>query len=390
MKKTVGIGVLILMVLTCTGQQKSKQEVLRIGIFSSLYLDSAFIQKTYRFDQKIPSFLQKGLDFALGAQLAVDSLKIKKGTNLLFTLYDIRSKQQRLPQLQKKNIFDSLNLILTDLSGSDFKQLAEIACARKIPFISVVYPNDAGIRNCPSMFLLSPTLEVHIEKIYQQLRETEPLSNIIYVTKKGGLEARIKNVFDKSNQTKEKSRFLKWKVCNASDTLNAETLLPFLDSTAQNILLVGSLDEKFAARIMETILPLSVYDIHLYGMPSWHSLPELRSSKYADLPVYYTSAFFKESDSILPSFEQKYFEKSNSRPSEISYKAFEATYLFSSILMEKGPDVLRFIREPKYRVLTPFKFKPVYHEGSIPSYQENKFVYILKREKGILTKLNED
>src|SRR6516164_6486287 len=62
-----------------------------IAVFLPLYLDSAFdASGNYRFDQNFPKYLNPGLEFYEGLELAMDSLS-KKNTSLQITVYDTRS-----------------------------------------------------------------------------------------------------------------------------------------------------------------------------------------------------------------------------------------------------------------------------------------------------------
>jgi hypothetical protein len=63
----------------------------KIAIFSPLYLDSAFDDlNNYRYEKQFPKFINPGLEFYEGVQLALDSLA-KEGTPLEVFIYDTRS-----------------------------------------------------------------------------------------------------------------------------------------------------------------------------------------------------------------------------------------------------------------------------------------------------------
>src|SRR4030095_11896618 len=74
-------------------QNISKQ---KIAVFVPLYLDSAFDSyNTYRYDKSFPKFINPGLEFYEGVQLALDSLT-KEKTQLEVFVYDTRSVQRNL------------------------------------------------------------------------------------------------------------------------------------------------------------------------------------------------------------------------------------------------------------------------------------------------------
>ena len=87
--------------LLIVAQRDSVRAVRQIALFVPLYLDSAFDESgSYRFDNSFPKFLNPGIEFFEGAQLAMDSLK-KDGVNLELTVYDTRSNQKPLARLLK-------------------------------------------------------------------------------------------------------------------------------------------------------------------------------------------------------------------------------------------------------------------------------------------------
>ena len=71
----------------------------KIAIFAPLYLDSAFDQSNeYKYAKNVfPKFINPGLEFYEGAQLALDSLN-KEGSPLEIFIYDTRSTTETLEQ----------------------------------------------------------------------------------------------------------------------------------------------------------------------------------------------------------------------------------------------------------------------------------------------------
>ena len=71
----------------------------RIAIFTPLYLDSAFDNSNeYKYAKNVfPKFINPGLEFYEGAQLALDSLN-KEGAELEIFIYDTRSTKESIQQ----------------------------------------------------------------------------------------------------------------------------------------------------------------------------------------------------------------------------------------------------------------------------------------------------
>src|SRR6476661_7864526 len=76
-----------------------------VAVFLPLYLDSAFdAAGNYRFDQNFPKYLNPGLEFYEGLELAMDSLN-KKSTSLDITVYDTRSTKKSIQQMLDEPAF---------------------------------------------------------------------------------------------------------------------------------------------------------------------------------------------------------------------------------------------------------------------------------------------
>ncbi|MCR6719979.1 MAG: hypothetical protein NVV59_06680 [Chitinophagaceae bacterium] len=77
----------------------------RIAVFAPIYLDSAFNNlNEYRYGKnEFPKFINPGLEFYEGVQMALDSLELE-GAELEVFIYDTRSAKESLAsQLQKSS-----------------------------------------------------------------------------------------------------------------------------------------------------------------------------------------------------------------------------------------------------------------------------------------------
>src|ERR1700744_1708077 len=71
----------------------------QVAVFLPLYLDSAFdAGGNYRYDKNFPKFINPGLEFYEGAQMALDTLA-KEQVKLDVHIYDTRSAKQTLQQM---------------------------------------------------------------------------------------------------------------------------------------------------------------------------------------------------------------------------------------------------------------------------------------------------
>jgi hypothetical protein len=206
----------------------------------------------------------------------------------------------------------------------------------------------------------------------------------LLVRQSGAQEERVAGYFQKMNQP-DQQRLLNYQAV-VLDSNHAELRFK-LDSTRNNRIVVGSLDEAFTERIVRILAPLrKKYNVSVIGMPNWEGFSifsKNSNSLVRDFPVVYTSPYFNsKNDSVSLWLESVYLEKYKGRPSEHAYKGMEMTVQFARYLLdmrgEAAPKKYCFYSKPN---LMPIR-KDVLSEID---YMENKHVYFLRRVNGVST-----
>ena len=166
MKKTSLLFFALLGMALANGQGKKN---IRVGLFTSLYLDSAFDQSgQYKLQNSFPRMAISGLEFYEGAVMAIDSIN-HLVPKVSMEVFDIQSKTGSISYLLQNKKIDSLDIIIAQASGSDYLELAQIAKEKNIPMVSATYPNDGGIRESPMVFIANPKINSHLQVIHNQL-----------------------------------------------------------------------------------------------------------------------------------------------------------------------------------------------------------------------------
>lgn len=366
---------------------KAQDKVYRIGVFASLYLDSAFLETEYRFDNQMPRYMLPGLEFVQGAMMAMDSVK---SAQIRLQVYDIRSAGQTLENLKAKGVFDSLNLMIGAVTGTDYRTMAALASAYRIPFVSATFPNDGGIRNNPYTIIINTTLPEHIRAIYQFLLKVWPTANLIWIRKKGVMEDRLANYLNDLNKGNGNSKLLNIRPLTVPDSFGVREIVPLLDSNRTNVIIAGSLDENFGRLLASASQQLmKTYKPVLVGMPTWENIKELQRPEMKEIEIYYTTTFYMSPASRWTNdFVKLFSEKTYARPSDLAGKGFELTYYFANLLLKHEGQVMRNLSDKSYRLFTDFDFKPVAMGGTGTDYIENKKIYLLKRQNNTLTRIN--
>lgn len=375
MKKIISILTLSFLFAGIVDAQEMQRH--KIALFTPLYLDSAFdAAGNFRYEKSGARFVNAGLDFYYGAQLALDSLQ-KRGAPLEVFICDSRSKESINYQLAKPEMKD-VEMIIAQTNGQETRMLADVAMRKKIPFISATFPNDAGVDGNPYLVILNTTLKAHVEGIYRFLQKFHSLDKIVMFRKPGTQEDLLKNYFlDYTKSTV--STPLNIKYVDVGANFLPQTLAAQLDSTKRTVVIAGSLDESFATRLTQTLAGLNKkYPVRVIGMPTWENY---NFNKASDLEIIYTSPFYYYLGSPLENrLNEEYSKTLSTKPSELFFRGYETTLRFALLLLDTGSDVSSNLSRKGNTVFTPFDIQPVFKDESnmLLDYFENKHLYFVK------------
>lgn len=356
----------------------------KIAIFAPLYLDSAFDdQNNYRYDKQFPKFINPGLEFYEGVQLALDTLA-KEGAQLEAFVYDTRARESLAPQLSKISN-DSVELILAYTNQQESWSIANAAKSNGIPYINVNLPNDAGITNNPYFVMLNSTLQTHLDHIYKYVQKNYALEPVIVFRKKGQMEDIIKSSFEDAGKS---SPSLKMKYVDLTDSFTVNQLTSKLDSNQHTVCIAGSLDENFGRRLCQQLASISKqYPLTLVGMPTFDNLTrDFPGPQYKGLEIVYSTPFYNpRADKVSQDITNYFTTKMYARPSDMVMRGYEATWRFSKLLLEYGKDLSSNINHKAFNVFRELDIQPVLNKQTNSlDYFENKRLFFVKWQDGII------
>ena len=366
-----------------------KMPTYRVAIFAPLYLDSVFSNNTFRYTQGVPKFIAPSVEFIQGAQIALDSMKMGK-ENVEAFIYDSKSYTKNISYLINNKKLDSLDLIIGSVRDMDYKQLADFALLKNIPFISSTYPNDGGITANPFTVIINSTLKAHCEAIYSYLLQNHGTDIIYLCRKKGPQEDKVAAYFKTLNEQDGKP-LLSIQILNTDSTFSSDILKNKLDSNRQSVIIGGSLDESFATGLATACYDLfETYPITLIGMPNWDGFASLQKKNDFDgFPIYFTSPYFNNKwDSYSKMLNSVYLKKYKIKPGDMVFKGFEITYMFTKLLTKYPDDFINHINDKSFKIFCDYNFRPVLlkKENTKPDYFENKHLYFIKLLNGAKSK----
>ena len=373
---------------TMLGEAQQNKPTIRAALFVSLYLDSTF-DKAGKFALKnsIPKPAVSGLEFYEGASLAIDSINAKE-TSVILETFDLKSKNGSLKTLLEKKKFDSIDLIIGQLEGLEYLQLAKISKEKNIPLVNANYPNDGGIRGSPTVFLANPKINSHIQVIFNQIEKKWPESNIIWCRRLNSHDEKVESIFKEFNGLSNNGK-VNYKTLTLNYIFSGLDIASSIDSTKNNVLIAGSLDEDFAKKFIVAVSAMErKNNIQVIGMPSWENFKEIQHRNYAEIPIFYPSAFYIPiGNKWATTFDNRFRNTLGVKSSNTAYKAFELTYYFVKLLVKYGKITVFNLDNPQFKIMTDFDFHPIkYNSMEItPDYFENKRIYFLRRLNGVVT-----
>lgn len=389
MKKLFLSVFIAVFVFACAKAQDSIVTIpkYRIAIFAPLYLDSAFdAMDNYRYANNIlPEFINPGLEFYEGAQLALDSLA-KEGKRLEVFVFDSRSSTEPLPVQLDKPIMDSMHLIIAHCSNNELRLFADAGQRRSIPVINVNVPNDGGVKGNPYFILLNPTLKTQCEGIYRYAQKYHATNPVIVFRKRGPTEDLIKNIFEDFSKNTV-SVPLKLKYVDLPDSFTARNLMPHLDSNRQFLCVAGSLNESFGKRLAQQLATLNKqYPVTVMGMPTWDAIRDFNKPEFKDLEIIYSTPFYNaKTDKVSMSITNQFNTVMYARPTDMVFRGYEVTWKYAKLLLQFGRDLSSNLTNKQYKVFTDFDIQPVLNNQTMTlDYFENKKLYFVKWQNGVV------
>lgn len=374
-----------------TNAQTDSVKKHKIAVFAPLYLDSAFdANNEYRYAKNtLPHIINPGLEFYEGVQLALDTLS-QEGAELEVFVYDTRSGKETLEQQLKSPELDDAELIIAHCSNNEMRLFANIALQKKIPFINTTIPNDAGITSNPYFVILNPTLRTQCEGIYKFIQKNYALDPIVVFRRRGSSDDIIKRLFDDYSKN-TMSVPLNMKYVTLSDSFTVSQLIPYLDSTHNTLCISGSLDVNFGKRLTFQLASINqTYPATIMGMPTWDVIKDFSKPEFNGTEIIYSTPFYNpRTDTISAGITEYFNSQLYARPSDMVFRGYETTWMFSKILMKYGKDISSNLANKENQVFTQYDIQPVINRTTMTlDYFENKKLYFIKWLDGTFKSVN--
>lgn len=362
------------------------KKVIKIGLFTPLHLDKSFDStgKNLLKPNEFPRQAISGLEVYEGAYMAVDSLN-KNGIRVRMKVFDTQSESGSISKCVEKSEFEDLDIIFGHGNLSEIQQLSVIANEYKLPFVNINLPNNKGIVNSPFTYVANPTLETHMSFLVQKINQKWANQNILWIRRNSPTDEILEKTFDEKN-AKSGLPSIPKKTLGVDPQFKWNSLVNDIDTTKNNIIVIGSLDNGFIVNFLNTFATYPKKGlIQLVGMPNIELIREIQQPKFSTLPIYYTSPIYIPANHTWAKNFSAYFKsKIYTNPSLSAYKGFELIYYFTSLYSKYGRIEMNEGEDDLFKVLDNFQFKGIKspENPDQTDYFENQGLYFIRRLNG--------
>ncbi|MBM3412826.1 MAG: hypothetical protein FJY19_05545 [Bacteroidetes bacterium] len=375
----------ILFVQPLFAQNNLPKKSVRIGLLLPLLLDSAIDQENnFKFPPKtFPKYLLPGLEFYEGALLALDSLN-KKRASVQLVVLDTRAAKQTIQEQLEALTGPPLDLLLTHCNATELRIIAAYGLKKNIPVVNVNLPNDAGITENPFLVLLNSTLRTQCIALADHIQFQYPKQQVVVFRKKGVLEDRIRSYWEEQDQTKKNT---KWSYVDLPDSFSINQLSAKLDTLKPTICISGTLDEEFGKRMAEQLATLSNqrYKASLFGLPTLGDNKDFSKPAYSGIAITYCTPYYNpRTDSVSQQVQQFFSTNLYARPSDMVLRGFEAVWKYANLLLKYPNNIASHLDANEFELFRQLQIKRVIGKEKKLDYFENKKLYFLKWQDGIL------
>lgn len=374
-------GCLLLTVIVTA--QESQRKTPDVTVLLPLYIDSAFNASGYKLGNGgIPRYMLPALDFYQGMMLAIDSLK-KEKIHLTVNFHDTKSLGGGIDSILSAESLQQTDLMIAFFNNrNEIKPVANHALEYQIPLLSYTFPNDGGVSGNPFFVLINPTLKSQLEAIFKYLQRNYPLQTIYLYKRKGVTEDLIRQTFEDLNSKTQASR-LKIKTIELNDNFTTEEATAPLDSTRENLIVCGSLQDEFAFLLTKTLGAAKNYRQTIMGMPTWETGRDL--SQLAEI-IYPTNFQTQRNEKAARAINDAYQKKMAGRANDMVYKGFESLYRFGKILVRYPDQFMQHLSDKSFNLLNDFDIRNV---NNPTDYFENKKIYFVRKYQGLIKTIRE-
>ena len=326
------------------------------------------------------------LDFYQGMMQSVtedsDSVRIE------LHVYDNWNSDSATSEILKRPELKQMDYIIGSVSSSTAKLVAEFCKANKIMNIQPFTPSKSLTSENPYHLKIAPTIDAHVDNLYQSILDSFPDANIIIYTPKNEkgmyLAQRFDSLFINYNSTAETKYQLA--MINTSDMMvngKKTSLEELINPAKTNILIITSYDEPFVQSTLRSVFEKNGKDrLIVYGLPTWLGGDILRLDYINNLHTRISDVFF--ADTSKPKtryFFENFTNRYHAEPSKYAYLGYDLLNFIMKSVKSYGKDFVPQLATQRYTGAGyKFDVNAAMKNADTINYYENNHVNVLKVE----------
>ncbi len=350
----------------------------RIDVLAPLYLHELVKGGKAVYKSHLPDKVLPGLNFYQGIKLAADTLD-SYGYHLDVHVHDIADPANTVEGLIARGRLDSTDLIIGAVQSRQIQPLAAFAKKHTVNFISALSPSDGNVKDNLYFSLLQPTLERHCEVLRSAIARKGRKANILMYHRS------IVPVDEKCFEAMTRGDEFSYTKVQMNTMMPAEKLRNFLDSNAENVIVMPIVDVAYAKQLLDQLAKsFPKFHFEVYGMPSWKGLSLLR--KEGSLPnvgiTISAPFYFDPTASAGRGFAEAFTRAFGGKPTELAYRGYETLYWYAYLLKRYGTVFNEHYRDNGAAPFTRFDLRPAVSDDEYTDYFENSHVYLYRYQSG--------
>lgn len=303
------------------------------------------------------------VDFYRGSLLALAALK-ESGARVELDVLSTTGSTQSVDNIINDGVLRDANLIIGPVYDAPFEVVARYASAHSVPIVSPL--GGTGFADSPYVIAAAADEAAKWDKLRPML--SDPESNVILI--EHGQFADTAVLLELNTVLPSTVRRLTY---NGKLTPVAE-LSDMLDRDRQNIVVVAISNENAVEQILARLSSINSagrYKIAVVGTSRWARFSTMDMELLFKLSATYPASYFMDrSDSRVAKFYRDYIEAFGSVPTLFSFRGYDVTKTFASLLLQYGSRALLEL------------------EGYVPEVLQTPYRYVQRSSQGKFTNVD--
>jgi LysM repeat protein/ABC-type branched-subunit amino acid transport system substrate-binding protein len=284
------------------------------------------------------------LQFYEGVLIAVDSMQ-KAGMNVRLNVYDTQQNPDSIRDIIYDENFLKTDLIIGPVYPNVQKEVSEIASKMRIPMVSPLAPESAGLQSNPYLFQVNPSRDHLAMKTAELVAEEYFNSNFIVFETGNSNHDLGEKVVEITKEKLYQSGYWGQPYGVDFNMYDFDEEGPFgfrriLSRTKENVVIVPSLNEGDVSVALSNINNLADdYSITLIGFNRYEQFNSIDLEFYFNLKLHYIDPYWIDYNAPATiEFIEKFKNNFHTEPNNFGIQGYDVAFYFLNAMYDYGKD----------------------------------------------------